>query len=198
MPTTTPTLETSRHPAPTQATVNGIAVAELRQSIDAIGADNTRGHTSWCVNSQWMGGTRSDHHIEGCSIGGQFVKRPFVIKVDEPQELAGTNQFANPQEYLLAALNACMMVGYTAVAALMGVKLTKLEVQTRGDIDLRGFLGIGDRVPAGYVALEQEVHIAGSGTPEEFSRLHDIVRATSPNFFNITRAVPVRSRMIVE
>ena len=177
---------------------NGIDVAAVEALAAGVQADPAQGRTSWRIRSQWKSGTRSDHLVEGCTLGGTYVPRPFTISVDEPVELGGANQFANPQEYLLAALNACMMVGYTAVAALMGVKLTKLEVQTRGDIDLRGFLGIGDRVPAGYVALEQEVHIAGSGTPEEFSRLHDIVRATSPNFFNITRAVPVRSRMIVE
>jgi uncharacterized OsmC-like protein len=178
-------------------TINGIDVAALQASIDAIKADPARGATSWSIRSQWMGGTRSDHHVAGCSLGGEFIERPFVIQTDEPAELAGTNKFPNPQEHLLAALNACMMVGYAAVAALMGIKLTKLEVETSGDIDLRGFLGLSDRVPAGYPELSQVVRIAGDGTSEQFARLHDAVRATSPNFFNVTRAVPTNSRMIV-
>ena len=49
---------------------------------------------------------------------GQRVTKDFTIRVDEPYELCGANQFANPQEYLLAALNACMIVGYSAVCAL--------------------------------------------------------------------------------
>ena len=55
---------------------------------------------------------------------GKKIGRHFVISIDEPLELCGTNQYPNPQEYLLAATNACMIVGYVAVAALMGVKLT--------------------------------------------------------------------------
>ncbi len=178
-------------------TVNGIDVAGLQASIDEIKTDPRKGETTWRVHSKWMGGTRSDHHVRGCDIGGAFVPRPFVIKIDEPCELAGTNEFANPQEYLLAAINACMMVGYSAVAAIMGIKLTKLELETTGDIDLRGFLGISESITPGYLKLEQTVRIDGNASAEKFDRLHDIVRRTSPNFFNITRAIPMNSRMMV-
>ena len=34
-----------------------------------------------------------------------------------------------------------MIVGYTALCALQGITLQKLEITTEGDIDLRGFLG---------------------------------------------------------
>lgn len=177
---------------------NGIDLDALHETIDAIKADSRQAMTHWEVRSQWMGGTRSDHHIAGCTIGGTFIERPFVLCTDEPRELCGRNEFANPQEYLLAALNACMMVGYAAVAALMGVTLTMLEVRTEGHIDLRGFLGLSSSVPAGYPELRQTVTIAGSGTPEEFAKLHETVQATSPNFYNLTRAVPSRPKLVVE
>jgi len=99
---------------------------------------------------------------------------------------------------LMAGLNACMMVGYAAVAATMGITLTKLEVETKGDIDLRGFLGIDATVPAGHRGLTQTVHIAGDATDEQFARLHDVIRATSPNFYNTTKAIPLESRLVVE
>ncbi|MCC6322940.1 MAG: OsmC family protein [Phycisphaerales bacterium] len=179
-------------------TINGIDTADLRDCIAAISADPREGATTWTINSRWKGGTRADHHVDACRIAGANIERKFTISTDEPHELCGTNQFANPQECLLAGLNACMMVGYTAVAALMGIRLTSLEVCTTGDIDLRGFLGISPDVPAGYPSLRQEVRIAGDATPERFAELHNIVKATSPNFFNITRAIPVTSSLIVD
>ena len=180
------------------STVNGINVVALQGCVDAITHTPSEGNTSWKVASVWKGGTRSDHHIHGCSIGSKFIPREFTLRSDEPEELCGTNRFANPQELLLAGLNACMMVGYAAVAATMGITLTKLEVETKGDIDLRGFLGIDATVPAGYRGLTQTVRIAGDATDVQFERLHDVIRATSPNFYNITRAIPTDSRMIVE
>ncbi|MCC5828484.1 MAG: OsmC family protein [Phycisphaeraceae bacterium] len=181
----------------TPQVINGIDVTALQSCIDAIQADPGAGQSRWTIHSQWMGGTRSDHHVDGVEIGGNPIDRKFLIQIDEPFELTGTNEHPNPQEYLLAALNACMMVGYAAVAALMGIRLTKLEVRTTGDIDLRGFLGIDAQVPNGYQTLEQRVMIDGDGTPGQFESLHRTVQMTSPNYFNLTHAVPVRSTLVV-
>ena len=178
--------------------VNGIDVEALRQCIAQIEADPAQGMTNWRVKSRWQGGTRSDHAVETVSIGGEEIARGFTIKIDEPTELCGSNEYANPQEYLLSALNACMMVGYSAVAALMGIELTKLEVEIDGGIDLRGFLGIDTHVKPGYDGLRQTVRIAGDGTEEQFEKLHEIVKATSPNFFNLTTSIPALSRLVIE
>ena len=182
----------------TKKNVNGINVEALQGAIDSIRQDPANGQTRWTIRSRWMGGTRSDHEVNGFQLGRSEVERNFTIRIDEPNELCGTNQYANPQEYLLSAMNACMMVGYSAVASMMGVKLTRLEVTTTGDIDLRGFLGIDPSVANGYERLQQTVHIAGDGTEEQFRQIHETVKATSPNFFNITRAVPVTSKLVVE
>ena len=63
-------------------------------------------------------------------LGGQRVPRRFSIEIDEPCELGGGNAYANPQEHLLAALNACMTVGYVAQCAVRGITLEKLEIET--------------------------------------------------------------------
>lgn len=180
------------------ATVNGINVGVLQGVLEAVTRNPSAGRTSWRVASVWKGGTRSDHNVGGCSIGGKFIPREFTIRTDEPEELCGTNRFANPQEFLMASINACMLVGYAAVAALMGITLTKLEIELSGDIDLRGFFGIDPAVPAGYRALTQVVHISGDATPAQFAELHDTIRKTSPNFYNITRAIPVDSKLVIE
>ncbi len=180
------------------ASLNGINTAGLQKTIEAVTANPAVGQTHWAVSSKWVGGTRSDHTFGGCRISGKEIARPFVVKTDEPLELCGSNEYPNPQEYLLASMNACMMVGYAAVAALMGIKLTKVEVRTTGDIDLRGFLGVDPTVSAGYDSLKQTVTLAGDGTPEQFQQLHEAVKNSSPNFFNITRAIPTRSELIVE
>ena len=94
--------------------INGIDVDALTRTIEAVAAHPATGQTRWEVTTRWRGGTRSD-------TGGQRRTKDFPIRVDEPYELCGTNQFANPQEYLLAALNACMVVGYSAVCALQAL-----------------------------------------------------------------------------
>ncbi len=178
--------------------VNGIDTDAVHRLIDDVDSDKAKGMTHWKVVSAWQGGTHSRAQVEGFNIGGVEVARSFAINIDEPHELGGGNAFANPQEYLLAALNACMIVGYTALCALQGITLRKLEITTEGDIDLRGFFGLDPKVPAGYPGLRTRVVIKGEGSPEQFRKIHELVLATSPNFYNITRAVPVAPELTIE
>src|SRR5499425_3542514 len=144
--------------------VNGINVDDLFALIEGVKRDAAKGKTHWRVTSAWQGQTRSRALVDGFKIGGEQVSRRFSIDADEPCELGGSNQFANPQEYLLAALNACMIVGYAAQCAVRGITIENLRVETEGNIDLRGFLGIDPAVAAGYEELRSVVRIKGSGT----------------------------------
>ncbi|MHC4955921.1 MAG: OsmC family protein [Planctomycetota bacterium] len=182
----------------TKTIVNGIDVEALQGAIDQISENPAAGQTNWAVRSEWKGGTQTEHHVETAEIGGEEIARGFTLKIDEPHELCGTNTEANPQEYLLSAINACMMVGYSAVAALMGIELEKLEVTLEGDIDLRGFLAIDESVPNGYESLRQTVRISSNASPEALQRLHEAVLATSPNYFNVTQAIPTNSKLIIQ
>lgn len=62
----------------------------------------------WCVSTQWQGQTLSRSRVDGFDMAGQHVERLFTIDIDEPCELGGSNRHPNPQEHLIAALNACM------------------------------------------------------------------------------------------
>jgi uncharacterized OsmC-like protein len=178
--------------------VNGLNVDDLFGLIEGVKGDVSKATTRWRVATTWQGQTRSRAEVEGFSIGGQDVSRRFTIDIDEPCELGGSNQFANPQEHLIAALNACMTVGYVAQCAVRGIKLESLVIETDGEIDLRGFLGIDPNVAAGYEHLNYTVRIKGAGTPEQFAEIHEAVMATSPNFYNISHAIALRSALVVE
>lgn len=178
-------------------TINGINTEALRGAIETIAHDPSHAKTHWEVTTHWRGGTRSDTRVTGCVLGGKPVSKDFTIRVDEPLELCGTNEYANPQEHLMAALNACMVVGYSACCAMEGIELENLSIQTEGDIDLRGFLGLDAGVRPGYDQLRYTVRIKGNATPEQFEKIHRTVMATSPNYFNLASAVPLRSRLVV-
>ena len=159
--------------------------------------DASKGKTNWQVTTTWQGQTRSRSEIKGFGLGGTEIPRRFSLDIDEPIELGGTNAFANPQEYLLAALNACIMVGYVAQCAVHGITLESLKIETEGEIDLRGFLGIDPEVPAGYEELRYTVRIKGDGTDEQFAEIHEAVMATSPNFYNVSRPATLKPTLVI-
>ena len=178
--------------------INGINVDDLFALIEGVRREPAKGRTNWRVTTTWQGQTRSRAQVDGFEIGGERVPRRFSIDIDEPHELGGSNRFANPQEHLIAALNACMTVGYVAQCAVRGITLDSLEIATEGEIDLRGFLGIDPAVPPGYDNLSYVVRIKGSGTKEEFAKIHEAVMATSPNFHNVSRPVDLKPTLVVE
>src|SRR5687768_8940921 len=185
------TVETGRR-------VNGLDVDALADVVREIERDPAKGKVEFRVRTAWKGQTRSRTSVESYTLGGQEVHRAFTIDADEPLELLGGNTAPNPQELLMAALNACITVGYVACASAKGITLDKLEIETEGALDLRGFLGIDPTVPPGYEVIQYVVRIKGSASPEQFQEIHETVMKTSPNYFNITRPVRLDARLIVE
>jgi uncharacterized OsmC-like protein len=176
--------------------VNGIDLDALQAIVTAIGADPTQAKLGFRVASKWQGQTRSEADISGYNRAGEWIERKFKIQSDEPTELLGSNTAPNPQELLMAALNACMMVGYSAGASLRGITLSRLEIVTDGEIDTRGFLG-DPAIPAGFTAIKVKVTIAGNGPAEAFREIHETVLKTSPNVFNLTQPVKIESELKV-
>ena len=80
--------------------------------------------------------------------------------------MLGQNSAPNPQELLMAAFNACIMVGYVATASAMGINLDSVDIETEGELNLRGFLGIDNKVKPGYDSIQYVVKIKGNGTTE--------------------------------
>jgi len=178
--------------------VNGLDLDALGEIVGEINRDPANGMATFNVRSEWQGQTKSVHRIDGVTIGGTFVPRPFAVQADEPYEFLGQNSAANPQELLMAAFNACIMVGYVAGAAIRGIRLDSVQIETTGTLDLRGFLGLDDDVPPGYEAVKTTVRIKGDGTAEQFAEIHDMVKKTSPNYFNVTRPITVDAELVVE
>jgi uncharacterized OsmC-like protein len=177
--------------------VNGIDRAALSEMVDAIGQEPGLAKTGFEVTTRWAGQTRSETVVEGFTLGGKRIERQHRIVADEPCELLGTDSAPNPQELLMAAFNACIMVGYVAGAATRGIRLDSVEIRTRGTLDLRGFLGLSDDVAPGYESMDYEVRIKGDATPAQFEEIHQGVMKTSPNYFNFSRPIRVNGSLLV-
>ena len=177
--------------------VNGLDLAALGEMVEAIEADSGKAKAAFQVTSRWMGQTRSEAIVEGFDVGGQRITRSHRIVADEPCQLLGSDGAPNPQELLMAAFNACIMVGYVAGASLKGIKLDSVEIRTRGELDLRGFLGLDDSVPPGYENIDYEVRIKGDGSKADFEEIHCTVMKTSPNYFNMSRPIKMNGSLTV-
>ena len=179
----------------TRPPINGIDLQALDEMLDTVKGNPGCGSAAFRVTTQWKGQTRSESIVESFTCAGEPVPRSYTIVADEPRELLGTDTAPNPQELLLSAVNACMMVGYVAQAAIRGIRLDDCRIETEGELDLRGFLGLDEHVPPGYRRINYTVHLEGDGTREQFEEIHQAVMATSPNYFNMAQPIQMCGRL---
>lgn len=177
---------------------NGIDTTALRETMAAIKADPRKGIARFGAKTVWKNGFLSESTIDGWSLGGERLPKQFTIQIDEPRELLGEDSSPNPQEYLMAAMNSCMLNTFVAVCSMLDVTLESLEFESQGELDLRGFLGLDSSVPAGYEQIHYTIRVKGNGTREQYEKAHQAMIATSPNYYNINKAIRLDSDLIVE
>ncbi len=109
---------------------------------------------------------------------GQFRNLNYVRDlsahvIDEPPGLLGEDTAPNPSEAVLAALGSCLSVGIHANATMRGIKLTKLELELEGDINITGVWGIGDLAQKrlGFTDIRVKVDLEGDASREELEEL---------------------------
>lgn len=121
--------------------------------------------------------------------------RGFTVPIDEPRELGGNDTAPNPVELLLAALGGCQEIVYRAFAAVLGIEIERIEVHAKGYLDLHGFLGLSDEVPAGFSTISFTTRIVSSASLESISKLAALVEKHCPVQDTLVRPIPVSGKI---
>ncbi len=163
----------------TTTTINGIDVAALRGTIQAIDENPTLGAARFRSTSEWHDDRRVSTSIQDFTAAGSEHSRPqaHVIPTDLPTALLGTDQGPAPLEVALAALTSCVTTTIVAHASAKGIELEAVRVNVNGDLDLRGFLNLSDEVRKGYQQLDLSVSIRSGLSKEELETfVHSALR----------------------
>ena len=105
--------------------------------------------------------------------------RRFGFTVAEPTSLGGTDEAANPIEYLLGSLAGCVSVVVETVAGELDVPVAAFESHATGTLDIRGFLGTADVSPH-FQQLTLTLALTTSVPEAELADLKDQVRRRCP------------------
>jgi uncharacterized OsmC-like protein len=158
---------------------NGVNVDKLIEIIDTIKANPEKAQAKFKANTEWVNGAYSKTTI-----------RDFVMEGDEPLSYLGTNRVPNPVEAILAALGSCLAIGFAYNAAAWGINLESLAISLEGSLDLRGFLGVSDKIRPGYQNIKATCRIKSDASLEKIRELSEHVQRTSPVGDIIRNSVP--------
>ena len=107
-------------------TRNGVDVATLFATLDAVKAAPDAARFQFRASNQWVSGTHSRGTIHGFfGVGEERThEHVFQFDADHPAVLVGRDNGPTPVEYVLHALAACLTAGLANIAAARGVRLT--------------------------------------------------------------------------
>jgi uncharacterized OsmC-like protein len=173
--------------------VNGVAVEDLSNTVDAIKATPAIAKFKFRIRNQWVDGSRNTSIADAFYGAGQGQSRPkpFVLEADEPTVLLGNDTAASPVEHLLHALASCLTTSMVYHAAARGIQIEEVESALEGDLDLRGFLDLDKNVRNGYQGIRIRFKIKADVPDAKLQELGQIGPARSPVFDSLTRGVPV-------
>jgi uncharacterized OsmC-like protein len=174
-------------------TINGVNVDNLFATIDSIKATPAIAKFKFRVQNQWEGAGRNSSTVDtfyGAELELSRTK-PFLLKADEPAILLGTDVAANPVEYLLHALAACLTTSMVYHAAARDIQIEEIESFLEGDIDLHGFLELDKKVRQGYQGIRVTFRIKANVSDEQIQELVQLGTGHSPVFDSLTNGVPV-------
>ncbi len=116
----------------------------------------------------------------------------FVITIDEPANLGGTDAGASPVEYVLAALGGCLNVVGHLVAKEMGMQLNGLQVEIEGDLDPAKFMGKSMNVRAGYKEIRVNLKPVTNADKATLDKWVKAVEDRCPVSDNLKNPTPVK------
>jgi len=102
------------------------------------------------------------------------------VVTDMPPPMGGGGSAPNPGWFLRAGMASCAATVIAIRAARLGIALTALEVTVESDSDLRGILGLDEKVSAGLNPMRTKVRIGGNAEPQTLRALVEWADAHSP------------------
>jgi uncharacterized OsmC-like protein len=173
---------------------NGVDTEKLFTTLDLIKAQPELAKFQFRATNRWLGGSHNRSTIQGFyAAGGEDTSRSAAFEIDagEPAILLGTDTGANPAEYLLHALAACLTTSIVYVAAARKVELTSVESTLTGDMDVRGALGVHPEARNGFERIGVSFRVRGNAPEEKLREVVERAKSRSAVYDMVTNGVPV-------
>jgi uncharacterized OsmC-like protein len=179
----------------TQATrMNGLDTAAMTATVKAIQDAPNLARFQFRAANRWIDGGENRSRIKEFYGAGQEDSSrttAWEFTNGEPPVLLGSNEGANPVEFLLHALAGCVTTTTVLHATARGINIRRIRTELEGDIDLQGFLALDPAVPPGYEAIRIRMDIDADCSDEELEDLLSFAQAHSPVCNTVCRPVPV-------
>lgn len=174
--------------------LNGLNTQQLVRTVEAVKQDKTLAKFEFRARNQWIDGMVTRTSIQdfyGAGAEDTSRAKPFTFTSGEPPVLLGSNEGAGAGEVLLHALASCVASTAVMHAAARGIRIASIATELKGEVDLRGLLGLDSAVRPGYQRITVKMAIKADCSDAQLDELMEVVRGHSPIYDTVSRPVPV-------
>lgn len=117
--------------------------------------------------------------------------RGFELVIDEPAELGGTNEGANPVEFELAAFSGCINVMGHLIAKEMKMDLKGMKIDIAGNLNPAKLFGTSMEERAGYKNIDVKIKAESSADSETLEIWKQQICERCPVSDNLKNTTPI-------
>jgi uncharacterized OsmC-like protein len=182
----------------TSSSSSGINAQVLGTVIETIKNQPEMAKVTFQMQTQWQSGDGFKITSTGKNfqIGGQNVegREAFTLTSDYPEELGGMSKGPTVCEMCMASIASCISQTILAYATMMGVQLDSIGIETEGDVDIRGFTGVSEKVRPGAQEFRMNIHLESkTASNDQLEKLHELGKRFSPAIDTLTHGTIIKT-----
>ncbi len=177
---------------------SGVNAQVLGTVIETIKNQPEMAKVTFQMQTHWQNGDGFKVTSTGKNfqIEGQTVERreAFTVASDYPNEMGGMSRGPTVCEMCMASIASCVSQTIVAYATMMGVQLDSIRIQTEGDIDIRGFTGVSEKVRPGAQEFRMNIHLdSKTASKEQLAKLYELGKRFSPAIDTLTNGTTIKT-----
>jgi len=177
---------------------NGLDTEAMGATVRAIGDQPVIAKFQFRAQNEWLGGGHNQTTFTDFDGACQrhVHENPHVVVSDEPTVLLSADRAANPAQYALHALAACLCSTLVIHATARGIRVRSVESTLEGDVDLQGFLGLDETIRNGYEGIRVALKVDADAPSETIDELIRVAQERSPLVDIISNPTPLTVRRV--
>jgi uncharacterized OsmC-like protein len=121
-----------------------------------------------------------------------YEKGKQVVEIDSPSFLGGNGNRLGPMAYCIAGIASCFVATFVTVASSKGIKFSKLNVNTRCDINFAKTFDVADESITEGIEFQIEAE-SPNADKEQFQEIIRLAEERCPAMYSMKHEIKVNA-----
>ena len=122
----------------------------------------------------------------------------YKIILDEDTAIGGANTGPNASTTILGTVGGCMVATIEAWSQILDIPIDSVEISVKGDLDIRGMLGLDEKIKPQYQILDVKISVKSSAEEAKIKELINKAETHCPVLNTVKNPVNIKTSLKYE